>query len=109
MSIEIRNVSNATVNFAEDLNRSWRFIDGITFAFSPVDGNRVWAMGIDLDYTNDDPSHGRHIYVSDDGGTTYRVRVTTRAVIRAQRGVSARARRRVELRYAWYRSEAFRT
>lgn len=37
--------------------------------FSPVDSNRVWAMGIDLDNTGD-AAHGRHIYLSDDGGNT---------------------------------------
>jgi hypothetical protein len=43
------------------------------FAISPVDPNRVWAMGIDLEGSNnpDDSSHGRHIYVSNDGGATY--------------------------------------
>ena len=40
--------------------------------FSPVDSDRVWAMGLDMDYTAEDPSHGRHIYVSDDGGATWR-------------------------------------
>jgi hypothetical protein len=65
---------------SRDGGKSWTQAAGIaprlanvfTFAVSPVDGNRVWAMGIDLDYTNDDPSHGRHIYLSDDGGATYR-------------------------------------
>jgi photosystem II stability/assembly factor-like uncharacterized protein len=39
--------------------------------FSPVDSNRAWAMGIDLDNTGD-AAHGRHIFISDDGGTTFR-------------------------------------
>ena len=65
---------------SRDGGKSWTHATGIaprlanvfTFEISPVDGNRVWAMGIDLDYTNDDPSHGRHIFLSDDGGATYR-------------------------------------
>ena len=48
-----------------------RYANVFTFAISPVDGNRVWAMGIDVDHT-DDAAHGRHIYLSDDGGATYR-------------------------------------
>jgi hypothetical protein len=41
--------------------------------FSPVDANRVWAFGINLEESDSgDSSHGRHIYVSDDGGATYR-------------------------------------
>lgn len=42
--------------------------------FSPVDSRRVWAMGIDLEAGND--GTGRHIYMSDDGGATYRIAVT---------------------------------
>lgn len=65
---------------SRDGGKSWTHAAGIaprianvfTFAISPVDGNRVWAMGIDMDYTPDDPAHGRHIYLSDDGGATYR-------------------------------------
>lgn len=65
---------------SHDGGRTWTHATGIatrmanvfTFAISPVDGNRVWAMGIALDSANDDPSHGRHIYLSDDGGATYR-------------------------------------
>jgi hypothetical protein len=29
-------------------------------------------MGIDVAHTDEDASHGRHIYLSDDGGATYR-------------------------------------
>ena len=65
---------------SRDGGKTWTRATGIaprianvfTFAISPVDGNRVWAMGIDMEYTNDDPAHGRHIYLSDDGGATYR-------------------------------------
>jgi photosystem II stability/assembly factor-like uncharacterized protein len=39
---------------------------------SPVSSSRVWAMGINLlEADANAPSHGRHIYVSSDGGTTY--------------------------------------
>ena len=48
-----------------------RLANVFTFAISPVDGNRVWAMGIDVDNTGD-AAHGRHIYLSDDGGASYR-------------------------------------
>ncbi|HYC63030.1 MAG TPA: dispase autolysis-inducing protein [Thermoanaerobaculia bacterium] len=42
------------------------------FVFSPVDGNRVWSFGINLEEGNNgEASHGRHIYLSDDGGATY--------------------------------------
>jgi hypothetical protein len=65
---------------SQDGGRTWARSTGIalrianvfTFAISPVDGNRVWAMGIDMDYTSDDPAHGRHIFLSDDGGASYR-------------------------------------
>ena len=40
---------------------------------SPVNGNRVWAMSLDmLESDANLPHHGRHIYVSDDGGSSYR-------------------------------------
>jgi photosystem II stability/assembly factor-like uncharacterized protein len=39
--------------------------------FAPADPNRVWAMGLDLEQLGGD-AHGRHIYVSDDGGVTFR-------------------------------------
>lgn len=48
--------------------------------FSPVDSNRVWAMGIDLD------TSGRHIYVSDDGGNSWRVVVTEREGVKLVNG-----------------------
>jgi hypothetical protein len=66
---------------SRDGGRTWTRATGFgnTFAnvfqlvFSPVDANRVWAFGIDLAQSDtEDPSHGRHIYLSDDGGTTYR-------------------------------------
>lgn len=62
-----------------DAGRNWTRATGLakgnvnafSFAISPADSSRVWAMGIDLSYTDDDPSHGRHIYLSRDGGLTY--------------------------------------
>jgi len=75
-------VAGAVTNGAyvsRDGGKNWTRATGIAarmanvfqLVFSPVDSNRVWAMGIDVDNT-DDTAHGRHIYVSDDGGTTYR-------------------------------------
>ncbi len=67
---------------SRDGGKTWTKSTGIaarssnvfTFAFSPIDGNRVWAMGIDIDNADNggDASHGRHIFLSDDGGTSYR-------------------------------------
>lgn len=63
---------------SRDGGKNWTRATGLSAAsanvfqvvFSPVDSNRVWAMGIDLVDT------GRHIYVSDDGGATWRVVLT---------------------------------
>lgn len=63
---------------SHDGGRNWTRAAGIAprianvfqLVFSPVDGNRVWAMGIDLENQEGD-AHGRHIYVSDDGGATF--------------------------------------
>ncbi|MGZ8851632.1 MAG: sialidase family protein, partial [Thermoanaerobaculia bacterium] len=41
-------------------------VNAFNFAISPVDGNTVWAMAIDM---GDNDS--RHIYLSRDGGATY--------------------------------------
>jgi photosystem II stability/assembly factor-like uncharacterized protein len=54
-----------------------RSVNVFQLVFSPVDSNRVWAMGIDLENT-EDAAHGRHIYVSSDGGTTYHAVVDER-------------------------------
>lgn len=66
---------------SRDGGRSWTKATGISkgaanvfqFAISPADPNRVWAMGIDMEQSGSgvDPSHGRHIFVSSDGGATY--------------------------------------
>lgn len=76
-------VAGTLVNGAyvsHDGGKTWTQATGIaertanifTFVISPVDPNRVWAMGIDMAYTPEDPAHGRHIFLSDDGGATYR-------------------------------------
>lgn len=65
--------------FTRDAGRTWTRASGIAektanvfqVLFSPADPNRVWAMGINDAQTNE-PSHGRHIYLSDDGGESYR-------------------------------------
>jgi hypothetical protein len=41
--------------------------------FSAPRSTRVWAMGINMAESEaNGPSHGRHLYVSDDGGNSYR-------------------------------------
>lgn len=71
----------AGAHVSRDGGRSWTKATGIATGdanvfqvlFSPADANRVWAMGIDERESQDgDPSHGRHIYQSDDGGASYR-------------------------------------
>jgi photosystem II stability/assembly factor-like uncharacterized protein len=66
---------------SRDGGRNWTKATGIAAGdanvfqvlFSPADPNRTWAMGIDdQESQNGHPSHGRHIYLSDDGGASYR-------------------------------------
>lgn len=66
---------------SRDGGKSWTRASGIAsgfanvfhLVFAPADAHRVWAMGIDVTESNENhPSHGRHIYVSDDGGESYR-------------------------------------
>ena len=57
-------------NWTRATGLSARAANVFQIVFSPVDSNRVWAMGIDLE------TSGRHIYVSDDGGNSWRVVVT---------------------------------
>ena len=65
---------------SRDGGRNWTRATGLgtsanvfQLVFSPVDANRVWAFGINNEESNQNhPSHGRHIYLSDDGGATYR-------------------------------------
>lgn len=55
--------------------------------FSPVDGNRVWAFAIDLEQSDTGhASHGRHIYLSDDGGATFRAVVDEEAGVKLING-----------------------
>ena len=66
---------------SRDGGRNWQRATGIgpkasnafQVLFAPANVNRVWAMGIDfVEADQNGPSHGRHIYVSDDGGNSYR-------------------------------------
>jgi hypothetical protein len=50
-------------------------------AFSPADTSYVWAEGLDLDAAPTDPSDGRHIYLSTDGGVSFKAVVTQGAGI----------------------------
>lgn len=72
-------VSNGAF-LSRDGGRNWTpatgfgasFANVFHLVFSPVDGNRVWAFAIDMEQANQgDASHGRHIYLSDDGGSTF--------------------------------------
>ncbi|HEU4888712.1 MAG TPA: dispase autolysis-inducing protein [Thermoanaerobaculia bacterium] len=78
--IAVGTVTNGAY-LSRDGGRTWTHATGFGkssanvfhLAFSPVDGNRVWAFAIDLEQSNTGhPSHGRHIYQSDDGGSTFR-------------------------------------
>ena len=66
---------------SRDAGRNWVQATGLAkqdanvfnVLFAAADSSRVWAMGVDLEQSaSGDPSHGRHIYVSDDGGASYR-------------------------------------
>lgn len=47
-------------------------VNVFSVAVSPADPDRVWAMGLNLaEYDRGEPSGGRHIYRSDDGGLTF--------------------------------------
>jgi hypothetical protein len=47
-------------------------VNAMNAVISPVDGNVVWLMAIDLEQSNaQEPSMGRHIYRSTDGGRTF--------------------------------------
>jgi hypothetical protein len=65
---------------SRDGGKSWTKATGLSkgaanvfqLVISPADANVVWAMGVDMTQSGtDDPSHGRHIYYSNDGGATY--------------------------------------
>lgn len=66
-----------------DGGRSWSFARGLEgggrgtnvfkLAISPADPRVVWAMAVDLrEVLAGDPSEGRHIYLSQDGGHSFR-------------------------------------
>jgi hypothetical protein len=57
-------------NWTRATGISTRMANVFQLVISPLDGNRVWAMGIDLENEGGD-AHGRHIYLSDDGGATF--------------------------------------
>ena len=46
-------------------------INTFNLVISPVDGNVVWAMALDMSKVDEAPAHGKHIYRSGDGGVTY--------------------------------------
>jgi hypothetical protein len=74
-------VSGALVTF--DGGRNWTPSAGVSkgsanvfnIVVSPADPSVVWAMGIDLAIADTDPSHGRFIYHSVDGGLTFAPRI----------------------------------
>ncbi|HEX8253984.1 MAG TPA: hypothetical protein VF846_12625 [Thermoanaerobaculia bacterium] len=81
---------------SRDTGRTWTQAAGIggrgganvfKVLFSPADPNRVWAMGLDNDESNSGhPSHGRHIYLSDDGGASYRAVIDENAAVKLVNG-----------------------
>ena len=84
-------VAGTMVNGAHvsrDGGKTWTRATGISardanvfeLAISPVDGSRVWAMGIDLS------GSGRHIFVSSDGGATYEKVITEEAGVKLVNG-----------------------
>lgn len=66
----------------EDGGKSWRRSKGLSIsghvnvfqiAISPANPQAVWSYGIDLvENQNGDPSSGRHVFRSKDGGATFR-------------------------------------
>lgn len=85
----VAGVLGSGVHVSRDGGKTWAQATGLAprsanvfqVVFSPVDSNRVWAMGIDLD-APDNALDRRHIYASDDGGATFR------AVVDGAPGVS---------------------
>ena len=78
--IAVGTVTNGAY-VTRDGGRNWTQITGFGnsganvfhLVFSPVDSNRVWAFGINLEESSTGhASHGRHIYQSDDGGSSFR-------------------------------------
>lgn len=69
--------SEVGASVSRDGGRNWtssNIGDGFNVfnvAFSPADSEVVWAMGLELALADVGPSHGRSIYRSTDGGTTF--------------------------------------
>lgn len=73
-------VTRAGVLFTTDGGRTWQRSGGFarggvnvfTLLAAPSDGSRVWAMGLNLaESDSGQPSMGRHIYRSEDGGQNF--------------------------------------
>ena len=62
-------------------------VNAFNFAISPADGNTVWAMAINLAESDANvPSHGRHIFLSRDGGATYQAVVDESPAVKLVNG-----------------------
>jgi photosystem II stability/assembly factor-like uncharacterized protein len=78
----------AGAHVSRDGGKTWTRATGLgtrstnvfNIVFSPVDSNRAWAMGIDLD------TSGRHIYVSSDGGESWQIALTERPGVKLING-----------------------
>ncbi|HEX8172543.1 MAG TPA: dispase autolysis-inducing protein [Thermoanaerobaculia bacterium] len=78
----VAGVTTSGAYVTRDAGRNWTRATGIAsrdanvfeLVFAPSNPERVWIMGIDLAESDANvPSHGRHIYQSDDGGATYAI------------------------------------
>ena len=76
----VAGMTSNGASVSRDGGRTWTkatgfgngFVNAFNFAISPADGNTVWAMAINLAESDANvPSHGRHIYLSRDGGLTF--------------------------------------
>jgi hypothetical protein len=76
-------VAGTTVDgsyYTYDGGRNWRRstgygpggVNAFQLVVSPVDGDVVWAMALEVAQTDVAPAFGRHIYGSVDGGATFR-------------------------------------
>ena len=62
----------ATWTSSRGLSATGGLVNAMNAVISPADGNVVWLMAIDLKQSdNQEPSMGRHIYRSTDGGLTF--------------------------------------
>jgi hypothetical protein len=77
----VAGVANNGAYVSNDRGRTWTKSQGLgrgsvnVFSIAIANGNgQVWAMGIDLAESDANvPSHGRHIYFSEDRGASFRV------------------------------------